>query len=147
VTAERGHHRKPYAFVSCSRFRDEARQVLGHVPPWGKHERVNNYRGRTLLDAAREALSNRGLCDLHVRRLHDAFGAEALSDQGSDFIEQRVGRSPPTPMVDQEYRRALTRRLFARAGRHHRAYLGHWLRGVKNRGRRENLTRSRRPLA
>ncbi len=128
--------------MSGSGFRNEAWQVFGHVPPWGQHERVNDNSGRTLLDAASEAVGDCGLCDLHVGRLHDAFAAEALLDQGSDFVEQRVGHSPPTPMVDQEYRRALARRPFVCAEKNHHAYLGRWRHGVKNSGRGAALKRS-----
>lgn len=113
------------------------------MPAWRKHERVNDHLGRTLLDAASEAFGDRWLCNLHVRRLHDASRTKTLLDQGSDFIEQRVGRSPSTPVVDQEYRGALIRRLFVCAGETHRAYLGHSLHGVKNYGPRAALKRSR----
>ena len=112
------------------------------MSPWREHERVDDHIGRTLLYAQSEGFGDRGLCDLHVRRLYDAFGAKALLDQGSDFTDQLVGRGPSAPMVDEEYRGAVTRRPFARAGRAHRAYLGHSLRGVKTCGRGPDLKRS-----
>ena len=137
MTAERGCHRKPNASVSSSGFRDEARQVLGHVPPWREHERMNDDRGRALGDAASEPLGDGGLRELHVSRLHDARRAESLLDQRSDFSEQGVGRSASAPVVDQEHRGAVAHRLFVRAGEAHRAYLGHALQGVKNCGRHQ----------
>ena len=142
VTAERRRHRKPNASMSSGGFGYEAGQVLGRVASRREHERMDDHLGRSLGDAARKALGDRGLCELHVSRLHDARRTESLLDQGSDLSEQCVGCSASAPMVDQEHRSALARRLLVRGGEVHRAYLGHALLGVKNRSRRVDLKRS-----
>lgn len=120
----------------------ETRQVFGHMAARREHERMDDHLGRSLGDATRKALGDRGLCKLHVSRLHDARRTESLLDQGSDLSEQCVGRGASAPVVDQEHRSALARRLLVRAGEIHRAYLGHALLGVKKRSRRVDLKRS-----
>jgi len=101
---------------------DQPGEVLHHVPSRRKHERMYDDPGRALLDAAGEALRDRGLCDLHVRRLDDASGAEALLHERGDLAEQRVGFGSPAAVVDQQNRFRVT----------HQEYLGLRFPGVKN---------------
>jgi hypothetical protein len=100
VAAQWGGQREYHTFVSASGLCDQPRQVFRHMSARREHEWVCDDRGRSLLDATGNPLGDRRLCDLHVRPLHDAFGAESLLDESGDFIEQRVGSSVPAAVVD-----------------------------------------------
>jgi len=132
VASERCRYHEGHTLVHCCGLCDEPWQVFAHVPTGGEHERMNDHRACSLLDAPSEPVRNRRLGDFHVRDLHDASGAKAFRYERGDFIEQGVGLGASTAVVDQEYRPApasLPRVCFGAA---HHGYLGLPLMGVKN---------------
>ena len=102
MAAEGRGHDEPHALVILRDLAYEPRQILAHVPAGGQHERMDDDRGRTLLDATGESSCDGGFCDFHMSRLHDDIAAEAVPDQRGHLIEERVGFRSPAPMIDQE---------------------------------------------
>jgi len=133
MAAERCGQRKDDTDVWLSGLGNQPGQVFAHVSARREHERMHDHGGRSLLDAASEPSRNCGLSDLHVRRLHDASGAETLLHEHGDFIEERVRLRASTTVVDQENRAASVGLPSIQWGSAHRHYLGPYVAGVKKR--------------
>ena len=102
MAAERSRQREPNAVMLRCDLGDQARKVLLHVTSSGQHERVHDDERCPLLDAARKALLNRRLRDLHVSRLDDGAFPHARLHAADDFAQELVGFATPAAVVNQE---------------------------------------------